>query len=42
MAKILTIYFSKKGQTIGPGMKMVNLEKGNTAVAAEFIQKAVG
>lgn len=42
MANILTIYFSMKGQTIGPDMKLYDLEKGNTAVAAEFIQKAVG
>ncbi len=42
MANIITIYFSMKGQTIGPGMKLTNLDKGNTAVAAEFIQKAVG
>ena len=39
MANIITIYFSMKGQTIGPGMKLTNLDKGNTAVAAEFIQK---
>lgn len=42
MAKILTAYFSKKGQTIGPGMKITYQEKGNTKIAAEFIQKAVG
>ena len=42
MANILTVYFSLKGETIAPGMKIVNLEKGHTAVAAEFIQKAVG
>ena len=42
MANIITIYFSIKGQTIGPGMKLTHLDKGNTAVAAEFIQKAVG
>lgn len=42
MAKILTVFFSMKGQTIGPGMQIVNLDKGNTAVAAEFIQEAVG
>lgn len=42
MADIITIYFSMKGQTIGPGMKITNLDKGNTAVAAMFIQKAVG
>ena len=42
MAKILTVYYSLKGQTIAPGMKIVVLEKGYTAVAAEFVQKAVG
>lgn len=42
MANIITIYFSMKGQTIGPGMKLTHLDKGNTAAAAEFIQKAVG
>lgn len=41
MAKILTAFFSLKGETIAPGMKIVNLEKGNTAVVAEYIQKAV-
>ena len=42
MAKIMTVYYSLKGETIAPGMKIVNLEKGHTAAAAEFIQKAVG
>ena len=42
MANILTAFYSLKGETIAPGMKIVNLEKGHTAVAAEFIQKAVG
>ena len=42
MAKILTVFYSLKGETIAPGMKIVNLEKGHTAVAAEFVQKAVG
>lgn len=42
MANILTIYFSMKGQTIGPGMEIVYQEKGNTEIAAKFIQKAVG
>lgn len=42
MAKIITIYFSKKGQTIGPGMKIIWQEKGNTEIAAEFIKEAVG
>ena len=42
MAKILTVFHSLRGETIAPGMKIVNLEKGHTAVAAEFIQEAVG
>lgn len=42
MANILTVFYSLKGETIAPGMKIVNLEKGHTAEAAEFIQKAVG
>ena len=33
---ILTVYFSLKGETIAPGMKIVNLEKGHTAQAAEY------
>ncbi|MBR2561894.1 MAG: flavodoxin [Eubacterium sp.] len=39
---ILTAFFSMKGETIAPGMKIVNLEKGHTAVVAETIQAAVG
>lgn len=42
MAKILTVFFSLKGENHAPGDTTVYLEKGNTAVAAEFIQKAVG
>lgn len=42
MENTLILYFSLKGQTITSGMKIVNLEKGNTAVAAEYIQQAVG
>ena len=42
MAKILTVFYSLKGETIAPGMKIVNLEKGHTVAAAEFVQKAVG
>lgn len=42
MANILTVYFSMRGQTIGPDMSIVSLEKGNTAVAAEVVQRAVG
>ena len=42
MAEIAIVYFSMKGETIAPGMKIVNLKKGHTAVAAEYIQEAVG
>ena len=42
MANILTAFYSLKGEMIAPGMKVVNLEKGHTAAAAEYIQKAVG
>lgn len=42
MGKILTAYFSLKGQTIAPGMKIVNVDKGNTAYVAEFINQAIG
>lgn len=40
--KVLTVFFSLKGETIAPGMKIVKLKKGHTAQAAEFIQQAVG
>ena len=42
MANILTVFYSLKGETIAPLMRVVNLEKGHTAAAAEYIQKAVG
>lgn len=42
MSGTATIYYSLKGETIAPGLKIVNLEKGHTAVAAEFIHEAVG
>ena len=42
MAKIAVVYYSLKGETIAPGMKIVNLEKGHTAAAAAFIGQAVG
>ena len=42
MKKILTVFYSLKGETIAPGMKLVNLEKGHTAAAAEFVQQEVG
>ena len=40
MAKIAIVYYSLKGETIAPDMKVVHLEKGHTAAAAEFIQQA--
>ena len=41
MAKNLIIYYSRKGENyVNGGIK--NLDKGNTEVVAEFIQKAVG
>jgi len=42
MSKIITVFFSMKGETIAPGMKIVNQDKGNTAWVAEYIQQAVG
>ena len=41
MAKNLIIYYSRKGENYVNG-SIVNLEKGNTEIVAEFIQKAVG
>ena len=41
MKNILIVYYSWKGQNYWAG-SIKNLPKGNTAVAAEFIQKAVG
>ena len=41
MANILIVYYSRKGQNYFGG-SIRNLEKGNTEIAAEFIQKAVG
>ena len=41
MSKILTVYYSRKGENYFPdGIRSV--EKGNTAYAAEHIQAAVG
>lgn len=40
--KILTVFFSMKGQTIWSGWAIKDLKEGNTAVAAKYIQKAVG
>lgn len=41
MADNLIIYYSRKGQNYVNG-SIKNLEKGNTEICAEFIQKAVG
>lgn len=41
MAKILTIYYSRKGWNYWNG-NIKDLKKGNTEIVAEFIQKAVG
>ena len=42
MAKILTVFFSLKGENHGADETTVFLSKGYTADAAEFIHKAVG
>lgn len=42
MANILIVYFSLKGPTLGGMMRIVDQEKGNTQMAAEYIQNAVG
>ena len=41
MAKILTVYYSRKGENYVNG-SIKKIEKGNTERVAEFIQKAVG
>ena len=41
MAKNLIIYYSRKGENY-VNRSIKNLEKGNTEIVAEFIQKAVG
>lgn len=41
MENILIIYYSRKGQNYYAG-SIRNLPKGNTEIAAEFIQSAVG
>ena len=41
MAKNLIIYYSRAGENYWNG-SIKNLEKGNTEIVAEFIQKAVG
>lgn len=42
MAKILTVFFSLKGENHGADEKTVYLSKGYTATAADFIHKTVG
>ncbi|MBR1862897.1 MAG: flavodoxin, partial [Ruminococcus sp.] len=41
MAKILIVYYSRKGENYWNG-GLKHIEKGNTERVAEFIQKAVG
>lgn len=41
MGKVLIVYFSRKGENYYDG-KICNIEKGNTEIVAEFIQKATG
>lgn len=41
MAKIITVYYSRKGENYWNG-GIKNIAKGNTERVAEFIQKAVG
>lgn len=41
MAKNLIVYYSRKGENYCSG-SIMKLKKGNTEIAAEFIQKAVG
>ena len=41
MERILIVYYSRKGQNYYAG-SIWDLPKGNTEIAAEFIQKAVG
>lgn len=41
MSKNLIVYYSRQGQNYVNG-SIVSLKKGNTEIAAEFIQKAVG
>lgn len=40
MSKNLIIYYSRKGQNYWNG-SIKNLDKGNTEIVAEFIQKSV-
>lgn len=41
MSKIITVYYSRKGENYVNG-SIKHLEKGNTERVAEFVQKAVG
>ena len=38
--KALTVYYSRKGENYFPAEGIKNVEKGNTAYAAEYIKKA--
>lgn len=41
MSKVLIVYYSRKGENYWNG-SIHNLKKGNTEIAAEYIQNAVG
>ncbi len=41
MSNVLTVYYSRKGFNYWNG-SIVDLKKGNTQIAAEMVQKAVG
>lgn len=41
MAKLLTAFFSMSGETYASG-KIIDLDKGYTQLAAEYIQEAIG
>lgn len=41
MSKNLIIYYSRKGENYVNG-KIINLQKGNTEICAEFVKNAVG
>lgn len=42
MSKTLVAFFSMKGQTISSGMRIVNQDKGNTQIVAEYAAEALG
>ncbi len=42
MSKIAVVYYSLKGETIAPGMKIVNLKKGHTAPLRSLSGRRLG